>query len=299
MSPRESPPGPRRCAGMWALLALPLTTLLDIAPPPPALDYQFFSLDGWHQKAPHGSVQVARASEASDGWATALTFPGNPDADPRDRVGPVKWPVELRSIQSVHFGSYRARMRFASCSASEELVSAFFVYARPGEDRNENGISDNPEIDIELLCGEPHLLWLTVWTDYERRDGQVQCRKQTRVVDMRTGTVRASPRSSLCSSQLLPAARLAGVRVADFPGTRFWELGFDWYPDRITYFIVLDGREVPLWTLTDRVRIPQRPVQLRLQLWHSAGHWNRRGLANYPARDGVLQVDWARYWAAR
>ncbi len=281
---------------MWVVEALPLLAWLAIDSRPPTIDHQFAHLDGWIAKAPHGQVSLVPARGTDDGWAGELTFPGDPALGPRDRVGPVRWPVEIGSAKSVHFGSYRARLQFASCATSEELVSAFFVYANDGKDRNGNGIADNPEIDVELLCGEPHLLWMTVWTDYQRKDGRIRCRKQTRIVDMRDGTTRDTPRGSLCSSKLEPTGQLDDITIPDFPGNQFHEIGFDWYPDRVEYFLVLNGREIPLWSLHDRSRIPQAPAQLRFQVWHSSSHWHRGGTADYPARDGRLRVDWARYW---
>ena len=282
---------------MWISPTLPLVVWLAVEFPPPTVDRQFVDLDGWIQKAPHGKIRTTRSRDAENAWVGELALPGDPRLGPRDRVGPSRWPVELRSEETVHFGSYRARLRFASCAPNEEVVSAFFVYANDGEDRDGNGIVDNPEIDVEVLCGEPHLLWMTVWTDYQRRDGHVSCRKQTRVVDMRDGTTRDTLGGSLCSSKLEAAGRVEAIRIPDFPGDRFYEIGFDWFPDRIEYFLVLDGSRVPLWLLDDPSKIPDAPVQMRLQLWHASSHWDRGGAADYPARDARLRVDWARYWA--
>jgi hypothetical protein len=75
--------------------------------------------------------------------------------------------VEVESVATFHYGRYETSVRFASCAAAEEIVSGIFTYLNDGTDTNGNGIADNSEIDVELLCGEPYLLWLTIWTDYE------------------------------------------------------------------------------------------------------------------------------------
>lgn len=284
---------------MWILGTVPLVVLLASAPRPPTIEKQFAHLAGWTPRISHGAVRVARDDDAADGWVADLVFPGDPALGPDDRVGPVRWPVELASAEPFGFGSYRARLELASCGESEELVSAFFAYANDGTDHDGNGIVDNAEIDFEVLCGEPHLLWMTVWTDYQRQNGQVRCRKQTRVVDMRDGSARDSPPGSACASKLEASGRLPGVSMPDFPGRRFHELGFDWYADRVSFFIVIEGRETTLWELTDPRHIPRRPARVRLQLWHPRSHWHSGGDADYPARDGTLRVDWVRHWAAR
>jgi hypothetical protein len=184
-------------------------------------------------------------------------------------------------------------LQLASCAPSEEVVNGIFVYDYGG-DSNENGITDNSEIDIEILCGEPHIIYLTSWTDYDD-DGSF--RKWSRAVDTRTGEYRESVTSGTYGLGpvlgVIEQARQPGFPRVD----ELYELGFDWQPDSIRFFIVLDGAEVTLWDFTDASLIPQQPARFMLNVWHPRSHWWAGGAAGYPANDATMRVDWFRYWA--
>src|SRR5690606_38896628 len=81
------------------------------------------------------------------------------------------------------------RIRTADCTGQGRLgvVTGTFTYSSNHADENGNGLPDNDEIDIEVLCAQPHVVWLTIWTDYDGATGAV--RKISRAIDMRTGKV--------------------------------------------------------------------------------------------------------------
>jgi len=86
--------------------------------------------------------------------------------------------------------------------------------------------------------------------------------------------------------------------VPGFPEVgRFYEMGFDWRPDGIRWFMVFDTEEVTLWDFTDTSLVPQNPAAFLFNVWHAPSHWYEGGSADYPANDAVMRVDWFRYWA--
>jgi beta-glucanase (GH16 family) len=220
-----------------------------------------------------------------------LTFPGDPALDSEDNTSPsfaseIDWEERL-------YGTYRTRLELARCDAGEEVVNGIFTYSHGG-DSNDNGITDNNEIDIEILCGEPYVIFLSSWTDY---DDDNSFRKWSRAIDTRSGDYRESP--SATEYGLGPVlGNIPGANVPGFPeGGRFYEMGFEWQPDRIRWFIVFDSEEVTLWDFSDASLIAQNPASFLFNVWHAPSHWFEGGAADYPANDAVMRIDWFRYWA--
>jgi hypothetical protein len=58
----------------------------------------------------------------------------------------------------------------------------------------------------------------------------------------------------------------------------------------------LNGQKLELFNITDPSRVPQRTAEFLMNIWHSAGHWTDGALADYPANDTSLVVDWLRIW---
>jgi hypothetical protein len=254
---------------------------------------------------PTGSVTVGAANaKASDGKVARLIFSGSP--------GPgVKHTSEISSETLRGFGTYRARVSFASCKSTEEVVNGVFVYSYGGKhglplDSNANGITDNNEIDFEVLCGEPRYLWMTVWTDYqELGEGVVKIRKVTRVVDMTTGKAyQTEPGKE--GEDGLGDKSVAVIPDAVIPGFAttgdFYELGFDWKSSSVRYFIMVGTKEVTLWTLDNNSHpggasfIPQNKAFMMFNVWHTQGHWYVGGAAASPAAAATMDVDWFKFW---
>ncbi len=240
-----------------------------------------------------GAVTFGIANaEAEDGFSVKLVLQGNEALGVEDYASPPS-ANQIATKESLSFGTYRARLKAASCSGTdEEVVTGVFVYSNDGEDRNGNGIVDNNEIDIEIACSLPKVLWLTIWTDYT---DDTLFRKVTRRVDLADGSVR----------QTAPGAEgewgvgddlgqaVEGLPVAGFSATAgFYEMGFDWSSDRIRFFIVVAGEEITLWDFDDTSLIPQGAAQFMLNLWHSSSGWDDDEEADYPASDAVLEADW-------
>ncbi len=183
-------------------------------------------------------------------------------------------------------------------------MNGIFVYSYGGlnglpVDSNGNGITDNNEIDFELLCGEPNYLYLTTWTDYQEVGGVETFLKVTRMVDMSTGDyyqTKPGKEGSYGNMQKLgniPAAKISNFGTVD----QYYEVGFDWQSAKLRFFIVVNGAEVTLWDYTDKTYIPQNKAFMMFNLWYTDSHWWAGGAAGYPAADSSLKVDGFKYWA--
>jgi hypothetical protein len=207
---------------------------------------------------------------AGDGRALALTLPGRPAAGPGGGT-------EVASVRSDYrYGTYATRLRAASCPGQPGagVVTGAFTYSPEHGDGNGNGLADNDEIDIEFHCARPDVVWLTLWTDYDEARGAV--RKVSRVVDLRTGTVLSTCASTILDGACLPPGAGEGeppvVRaVPGFDATAaFRTYGFEWRPDRVTFFTVAGGRRTVLWDYRGpRARIPGNPSAFRQNVWFS------------------------------
>ena len=276
--------------------APPVDEPIPAPTPPPTWSSDFASTGGlWGVSIRSGGSVLfgASESEAADNAVAHLVLPGNARLSSGQHVGP-GFATEIGSLRTFLYGTFRMRVRLATCRPNEEAVNGIFTYFNDGSDADGNGIADNSEIDIEVLCSNPSIVSLTSWTDYEEEPQRF--RKWTRAVDLETGEVLESfsdREFGVVSKGIDPALRHPGFPE---PGA-FYEMGFDWHADRLRYFLVLDGAELTLWDFRDRAHIPQRPSTLQFNVWHPRDHWfGPAGGADYPAGDARMDLDWARYW---
>lgn len=274
-------------------------------PPPPTVEDNFAGADSlWDRQirtpvgGPERLIRFARPdASTSDGMTVRIGIDGNPALGPGDFHGPTH-ANQISTDARLHFGTYRISAKAASCLAGEEVITGIFVYSNDGSDLNGNGLIDNNEIDIEIACTIPHVLWLTTWTDYQG-DGVDEFKKVTRRIDMLTGNVRqtrAGMEGHWGGYEDL-GAPIEGLPVAGFSAVNdYYEMGFEWDTNQIRFFIVINGREIALWRYTGSV-IPQNPVHFMFNLWHSRAGWNDDADKDFPSRDVFLDADRFRYWA--
>lgn len=262
----------------------------------PTVFYDFVSADAaaFYQRQPTGSVTFGAADPgAHDGHAATLLFQGNTAA-----VGPAS-ATEVGTNAALGFGEYRFRVRLATCHPDEDLVNGHFVYHNDGLDHDGNGIIDNDEIDIEILCGQPGFLNLTSWTDYT---DDAHMRKKSRTIDLDTGTLHVGVTDGYGYDAADPLDGTVDPSLAH-PGwydpAAYYEMGWDWQPDHLRWFIVLGGKELTLWSFTDATRIPQHPAPMLFNLWHPHDHWNEAGAAAPAQADATLSLDWFAFTAGK
>jgi hypothetical protein len=259
----------------------------------PTYETQFVSGEGFSSRSQlQGAVRFGvDEAGAEDGKIVTLLFPGDPAKGPNDGAGPAN-ASEIDAARKFSFGTYRTRVKFARCSATEELVNGIFTYFNDGTDHDGDQIVDNAEIDIEILCSNPAKISLTIWKEYS---SDTRFIKLTRVVDTATGNYSESPNDH--EYGLVPKGHDDVFKRPDFPNPdAFYEMGFEWHADRIRYFIVLDGTEVTLWDFRDAAHVPQLESPFLFNLWHAPTDWWTGAGADYPAADATMSVDWFRYW---
>lgn len=236
----------------------------------------------------------AQSPTARDGYVAELRFPGHPDYAPGDNVG-AQFVTELATQQRFHFGTYRTRLSFGACAPGEEAVMAFLGYFNDHQDHDGDGITDDLEIDVQVTCGTPHRMFLTVFTDDEEPPQGTRFRKLSRVVDFETGEVFQTPAADSASFAAVgndPTFVAPELLAPD----AFYELGFEWHTDSLRFFLKLHGAERDLWTLTGAELVPQLPVEILFNIWHPETHWYpAEGAADFPASDVVMRVDWVSF----
>jgi len=271
-------------------------------PPEPTFEDDFEADDSlWDlQLNSPGVIRFAVPSaDADDARSVTITLAGDVALTHADYVAPES-ANQISTRERLAFGTYRARFRAAACAspALEEVVTGVFVYSNDGLDLNGNDLIDNNEIDIEITCSAPSVLWLTIWTDYT---DDTSFRKVTRRIDAATGRVlqtRAGGEGSWDVDDDL-GTPIPELPLPGFDATAsFHEMGFEWQPDRVRFFLVSGGDEIELWSWEQGALIPQVPANFMFNAWHADPQWDDDGgEADYPASDSVLEADWIRYWA--
>lgn len=230
-----------------------------------------------------GTVGVVTMSGANDSKALRMQLAARPGVGPGNGV-------EITSNDKTYrYGTYGSRLRTADCSGQGRLgvVTGTFTYASDHSDANGNGLPDNDEIDVEVLCAQPHVIWLTLWTDYSDSTGAV--RKISRAIDMRTGTVLyncyVTTLGGSCQSPQPGENSPASVKpiVGFNSATQFHTYMFDWQPGSVTFWTYNnDGTKNILWDYRGPAsRIPGKPSAFMQNVWHT----NTWDPLDGPARD--------------
>lgn len=268
----------------------------------PALSSEFIHDDGlWTvlRQLPGADITFGSdAAGAGDGRAVLLRLPGAAASDPATNAG-TSFATEIDSVQFLRYGTLRSRVQFPTCAANEEVAAAMFWFYNDGQDRDGNGIVDNPEIDLHVLCGTPSFLVFTAWSDYQvANDGTETFLRTTRAVDLATGDIYDGI-SDHQRAYVKTGQDTALIHPGFAPAAAFQEIGIDWRADRIRFFVLLDGVEVTLWVLTEARFVPQVPLQFCFNLWHPTTHWLPPSApALYPAAESLMHIDWFGYWPA-
>jgi len=227
--------------------------------------------------------------EAVDGRILELTFPGGESS-----VGPTKGP-NLFSNQFFKYGTFRTRLKSASCKSNEGVISGFFTYFNDGRtDENGNGLPDNSEIDIELLGAEKNCIWMTIWTDYDEVTGNF--RKVTRKVNLVTGDILETPPGQENTYNLINPGYKFTPTFSDFDHTaNYYEYGFYWSSTSIKFFVKIETSTIELWNYSNPIFIPKNPARLMFNLWHNNIHWHNGQNADPPSSDAIFKIDWVEY----
>ncbi len=225
---------------------------------------------------------------------------------PTDPAGAGKGP-EISSTKRTHFGTYSARLRVPDVKKAQPNVGAvvgYFTY------RFTQGFGLS-EIDFEWLIADPTLIYIGTWTSAPNNVGNLQ--RVGRTINLAKGQILytnyrsyhdgnknhyfASSDDAALTPRTIPA-------ISDYNASKkFYVYGFDWYPDRLTWWIEHPdtGEKVILWdyqgTTPNFSGIPQPPTTYLMNFWHT-NDWSvdtnpqSKEAPKYPY---CLEVDWMKY----
>ena len=229
--------------------------------------------------------------------------------DPKDPAGAGRGP-EMISKNWTHFGSYAVRLKIPDITKVQPntgIVVGYFTY-------NVDPTYGQSEIDWEWLIADPEILYLGTWTGVRPQSNRVG-----RTLNMATGQIYSTSyrseertagerktisRGQLTGAQALPETitPIEGFNAAE----RFYTYGFDWYPDRMVWWILhpdtnekilLFDYSNPTTLFPDQpasVGIPVNPSQYRLNYWHT-NDWPVQTNPNsieLPLYRYELEIDW-------
>lgn len=257
---------------------------------------QYFSTNGSSLRYFCG---VPSLSENNDGVMLMRIQPSDPAGAGR---GP-----EIASNKSTHFGTYSARIRVPDVKKVQPNVGTVVGYFTYRYTRG-FGLS---EIDFEWLIADPTLIYIGTWTSAPDNVNNLQ--RVGRTINLAKGQILYTNYRSYHDGNrnhnfdkdddaALSPRTIPAIEGYD-ASKQFYVYGFDWYPDRLTWWIEHPetGEKIILWdyqgTTPNFSGIPQPPTTYLLNFWHTndwAVDTNPRS-KEAPKYPYFLEVDWMKY----
>jgi len=226
--------------------------------------------------------------------------------NPSDPAGAGRGP-EITTKKTTHFGTYSARIRVPDVKKAQPnvgVVVGYFTY------RFTRGFGLS-EIDFEWLIADPTLIYIGTWTSDPQNVNNLQ--RVGRTINLATGRILYTNYRSYHDGNRnhnfdsSDDASLTPRTIAPIEGynasKQFYVYGFDWYPDRLTWWIEhpQTGEKIILWDYQGSTPnfsgIPQSPTTYMLNYWHTrdwAVDTNPRS-TEAPKYPYFLEVDWMKY----
>ncbi|MCE0533936.1 glycoside hydrolase family 16 protein [Kineosporia rhizophila] len=251
-----------------------------------------------YQKYARGGSSVTGGvgdTAAKDGKALNLTIPAGAGASPGNAA-------EVASKEQFLYGSFSSRVKTADCSAQPKTgaVTGIFTYGNDGTDQDGDGLTDNSEIDVEVLCARPDVVNLTIYTDYE--DSTAKSQRVSRIIDLAAGKVISTCYYTDFSGNCVETLSGDEASPATVPAIRgfdssknYYDYKIDWTKDNVRFTITDEaGQETTLWDYQGPAeRIPNRPASYLVNFWHTsdwAAH-ERPGTTQSPTSPLTVSVD--------
>lgn len=220
--------------------------------------------------------------------------------DPQDPAGAGRGP-EIGTKKYTHFGTYTARLRVPEAKKVQPGIGAVVGYFTYRMDPS-FGLS---EIDFEWLLADPSIIYIGTWTG---TSGNLQ--RVGRTINLAEGKIYYTIYRSAADGNVNHEITGIGNQPESVPAIEgydasktFYTYGFDWYPDRLTWWILHpeSGEKIVLWdyqgTTPTFTGIPQSPTTYMLNFWHTSD-WSVETNPNSlekPAYPYALEVDWMSY----
>lgn len=230
------------------------------------------------------------SSTASD--ARVLSF----KLDPADSAGAGRGP-EIISTKLTHFGTYSTRLKVPDVRKQQPNVGAVVGYFTYLMDTTV-GLS---EIDFEWLIADPTVIYVGTWTGKRGKLIRVG-----RTINLAKGIIYQTEYKENHNGTSVPLTGLQNKpdTIAALEGydasAQFYTYGFDWYPDRITWWMLhpKTSEKIVLWDYTgSQVGIPPNPSLYRMNFWHT-NNWSvhtNPASTEKPLNPYELEVDWMSY----
>lgn len=219
---------------------------------------------------------------------------------PDDPAGAGRGP-EIATSKRTHFGTYSARIRVPDVQKVQPNIGTVVGYFTYREDKT-FGLS---EIDFEWLIADPELIYVGTWTgpDCNQRVGRTINLAKGEILYTNYRSAHDGGINHDFTDEASTSPRTIAP-IADYNASkRFYVYGFDWYPDRLTWWIEHPetGEKVILWdyrgTTPHFSGIPQSPTTYLLNFWHT-DNWpvDTNPLSTEkPAYPYSLEIDWMKY----
>ncbi len=226
--------------------------------------------------------------------------------NPSDPAGAGRGP-EIATHKNTHFGTYSARIRVPDVKKAQPnigTVVGYFTY------RFSQGFGLS-EIDFEWLIADPTLIYIGTWTSDPYNVNNLQ--RVGRTINLATGKILYTNYRSYhdgnknhyfseSDEAAMTPKTISAIKGYD-ASKQFYVYGFDWYPDRLTWWIEHPEtkEKIILWdykgTTPNFSGIPQPPTTYLLNFWHT-NDWsvdtNPRS-TEAPKYPYFLEVDWMKY----
>ena len=220
--------------------------------------------------------------------------------DPEDPAGAGRGP-EIGTKKMTHFGTYKARIRVPDVKKVQPNIGSVVGYFTYRMDPK-FGLS---EIDFEWLIADPELIYIGTWTGHGSNLQRIG-----RIINLAEGKIYNTIYRSYHDGNIDHPLTGIGNQPEQVPAIegydasqQFYEYGFDWYPDRLTWWIIhpKTNEKIILWdyqgTTPNFTGIPVSPTTYLLNFWHTndwAVETNPNSL-EIPAYPYTLEVDWMSY----
>jgi hypothetical protein len=236
-------------------------------------------------------------------WKFGVDSPTEPNTkilsfriDPEDAPGAGKGP-EIISNEFTHFGTYASRLKIPDVKKIQPNVGAVVGYFTYQVD----SIPGLSEIDFEWLIADPEIIYIGTWTGPHG-----DLKRIGRTINMATGTIYNTIYKERLSGLVRPltGAQNQPETIPAIKGynasSHFYTYGFDWYPDRIRWWIVnpSNADTLTLWDYKGSLEgIPQNHTRYRMNFWHT-NSWPVETNPNSiekPLHPYEVEIDWMSY----
>lgn len=161
------------------------------------------------------------------------------------------------------------------------------------------------EIDFEWLIADPTIIYIGTWT------GPAGSLKRIgRTINLAKGIIYQTGYKEGHAGQNMPFTGIQNQpeTIAPLDGydasSKFYTYGFDWHPDRITWWMMddINNKKIILWDYKgSMVGIPLNATYYRMNFWHTNA-WSVQTnplSIEKPLHPYELEVDWMSYDALK